>query len=373
MEASPNHPATGKDVRDPRISRASESHAPVSPGRAMDIEVARRDAFHRMEAQFPTNRGLAPLFLMMANAHRCAIDYIEQAPAIVAVVTRGTTHVSLSERAFFQEQLASLCERGARLRDVMQCFGLPLPLRRLEAGVLTASRATAIRRLALLNPSTLAQIIPASRQKQNAWLQALEHWCRSMAHRLEGQNERCPFFEWAAINLAGITFREAGTVSYLVDYVAANLGSFNPAWTLARARRAEQAWHEELALVDLADRPDIDPSNIIDYGSLPQLWERDGYRFVALQTGKALHREGAAMRHCVASYWHNVIAGRSRIYSVQQDGNRVATLELCDGVENYRWGRSSFRIRQLVGMRNARPAPEVAVAAAAFVRHVNET
>ena len=35
-------------------------------------------------------------------------------------------------------------------------------LRRLEAGVLTASRATAIRRLALLNPSTLAQIIPAS-------------------------------------------------------------------------------------------------------------------------------------------------------------------------------------------------------------------
>jgi hypothetical protein len=30
--------------------------------------------------------------------------------------------------------------------------------------------ATVIRRLALMNPSALAQIIPATRQKQNAWL-----------------------------------------------------------------------------------------------------------------------------------------------------------------------------------------------------------
>ena len=57
---------------------------------------------------------------------------------------------------------------------MMRSYGLPLPLRLLDARVLTARRATVIRRLALMNPSTLAQIIPATRQKQNAWLQALQ-------------------------------------------------------------------------------------------------------------------------------------------------------------------------------------------------------
>jgi hypothetical protein len=37
---------------------------------------------------------------------------------------------------------------------------------------------------------------------------------------------------------------------------------------------------------------------------------------VALQTRKALRAEGAAMHHCIASYWQNVVTGRSRIYSI---------------------------------------------------------
>ena len=71
----------------------------------------------------------------------------------------------------------------AQLRDVMRSYSLPLPLRLLDARVLTARRATDIRRLALMNLSTLAQIIPATRQKQNAWLQALQNWCEEMASR----------------------------------------------------------------------------------------------------------------------------------------------------------------------------------------------
>jgi hypothetical protein len=103
----------------------------------------------------------------MAGAHRYAIDYIEQAPVIVLAAAHGNAHVSWSERAFIQEQFRKMCESKAQLRDVMH--GLPLPLRLLDARVLTASRATVIRRLALMNLSTLAQIIPATRQKQNAW------------------------------------------------------------------------------------------------------------------------------------------------------------------------------------------------------------
>ena len=107
------------------------------------------------------------MYRLMAGAHRYAIDYIEQAPVIVLAAANGNAHVSWSERAFIQEQFRS--------------YGLPLALRLLDARVLTAGRATVIRRLALMNPSTLAQIIPATRQKQNAWLQALQNWCEGMA------------------------------------------------------------------------------------------------------------------------------------------------------------------------------------------------
>ena len=36
-----------------------------------------------MSEAFPTNRGLWPMYRLMAGAHRYAIDYIEQAPVIV--------------------------------------------------------------------------------------------------------------------------------------------------------------------------------------------------------------------------------------------------------------------------------------------------
>jgi hypothetical protein len=119
--------------------------------------------------------------LLMVRAHRYAIDYIEQAPVIVLAAAHGNAHVSWSERGFIQEQFRQICQSKAQLRDVMRSYGLPLPLRLLDARVLTARRATVIRRLVLMNPSTLAQIIPATRQKQNAWLQALQNWCEGMA------------------------------------------------------------------------------------------------------------------------------------------------------------------------------------------------
>lgn len=343
--------------------------SPPPARRTADAEAARLAAFQHMDESFPVNRGLRPIFLAMANAHRDAIDYIAQAPVIVAAATRGRTHVPWSERAFIQEQLARLCERGARLRDVMAVHGLPLPLRKLEAAVMTASRATVIRRLALMNPSTLAQVIPVTRQKQHAWLEALEYWCSGMADRSEGQVDRCPSFEWAAVNLAGITFREARGTSHLVDYVAAHGAMFNPRWTLARVRREEQAWHD--ALAD-DGQPDTGPSGLIDYAPLPRRWEKDGFRFVALQSARALRLEGAAMHHCVASYWRNVAAGRSRIYSVLRDGVRVATLELCNRPEDYRWARGGYQLRQLVGLRNDRPAPEVRMAANTFLKAIDQ-
>jgi len=107
----------------------------------IDDGTSRETAFKRMDKLFSVNRGLYPIFLVMANAHHYAIDYIEQAPVIVLAATRGRAHLSQSERAFVQEQLSSMCESGAQLRDVMRAYGLPLPLRLIDARVLTSSRA----------------------------------------------------------------------------------------------------------------------------------------------------------------------------------------------------------------------------------------
>jgi hypothetical protein len=63
--------------------------------------------------------------MLMARAHRYAIDYIEQAPVIVLAAARGNAHVPSSERALIQEQLSNMCDSGAQLRDVMRAYGLP--------------------------------------------------------------------------------------------------------------------------------------------------------------------------------------------------------------------------------------------------------
>jgi len=88
----------------------------------IDVETSRQAAFKRMQEMFPTNRGLSPIYLLMANAHRYAIDYIEQAPVILLAATRGNAHVSLSEWAFVKEEFGNMCERGAQLRDVMRAW-----------------------------------------------------------------------------------------------------------------------------------------------------------------------------------------------------------------------------------------------------------
>jgi hypothetical protein len=158
------------------------------------------------------------MYRLMAGAHRYAIDYIEQAPVIVLAAARGNAHVSWTERAFIQEQFRRMCESKAQLRDVMRSYGLPLPLRLFDARVLTARRATVIRRLALMNPSTLAQIIPATRQKQNAWLQALQNWCEWRPARRPMTIGAC----FSNANYPGITYSEADGVRHMVDFVRAH-------------------------------------------------------------------------------------------------------------------------------------------------------
>ena len=137
-------------------------------------------------------------------------------------------------------------------------------------------------------------------------------------------------------------------------------------------------------MAEVVERTGVPLDTVIDYTPLPLLWEYGGLSFVALQTGKALRTEGAAMHHCVASYWQNVVNGKSRIYSIRENRSRVATLEVTGRLTQYKGSsgalpasvrdigqRSRYQVSQLVGARNSRPASEVVKAVGTFVEEIN--
>ena len=194
-----------------------------------------------------------------------------------------------------------------------------------------------------------------------------------MAFSSEANNYRCLFFEWAATNFPGVTYTEANGVRHMVDFVSAHSDTFNPIWTLERVRAEEQKWHAELAMAEVVEDTDASPDTVIDYTPLPLTWEHGGLSFVALQTGKALWAEGAAMHHCVVTYWQNVVNGESRIYSILENGNRIATLELTSRLANY-GGRTCrfYQVCQLVGAHNSRTASDVSKAVGTFVEEIND-
>ena len=87
---------------------------------------------------------------------------------------------------------------------------------------------------------------------------------------------------------------------------------------------------------------------------------------IELTTPAALAEEGSVMHHCVGGYSNECASGRSVIWSLRIDGHRVATAELeppaaVDG----RW-----KVKQLAGVRNRAPTPEIReIAARLAERH----
>lgn len=338
---------------------------------------------------FP-NQGLQPMATLMASSHPYAIDYLEQAPVIVLAVTRGRYHERRSERAYIAGAIAEKSRRGDRLRDVLRDYGLPLQLRKLAGSALTPKRWPIIIRLSALKPSTLAQIIPSTNGSQIAWMRALGKWLGRMKYRSAsnpGLN-----FEWAAGALSGLPYGQHEVAADLADFVAANADTFNPRWTLAQAERAKEEWHVRLARRSDAAKQ-MEAAGVgfeaqVDYSPLPDSTEIDGYSLVALRSGQDLFTEGAAMRHCVASYIQSVVTGKSRIYSIRLEDRRVATLEVqptstkkkprtvigANGktFDAYEIVPGGFKIAQLKGPCNSAVPKKVREAADAFVReHAN--
>ncbi|MBK8557964.1 MAG: PcfJ domain-containing protein [Lewinellaceae bacterium] len=94
-------------------------------------------------------------------------------------------------------------------------------------------------------------------------------------------------------------------------------------------------------------------SNAINIKAFPTSsvrgWEKGGLLIQQLLFVQDLVREGRAMGHCVATYRSDCLQGRCSIWSLQSDGQRVATIELS----------SKLEVMQVKGKFNRYPGDDV--------------
>jgi len=289
-----------------------------------------------------------------AGIHPRAVDYLEQAPVLVIAVMAGGGRLNggRANRDYAAHKFGPLCERGARLRDVMAAYGLPVPMRKIAARALSLDYEDALVGLARVAPSTLSQIIPASVARQRRWLSAYQEFRERLGKSCTDPNSEVT---WAATQIAAhnASCEAAGDIA---DFVAMGDQRINGAWSWPRAQQAARDWHDRLSAGDAKRQFGVMAYQVVDLGSHPDHLVIDGLEFVALRTPSAIHAEGRYMRHCVSTYVGYVINGMSSIVSIQRDEQRIATLELRQG-----------RIAQLKGRFNSLPAKQTLAAARQYV------
>lgn len=298
--------------------------------------------------------------VVLACVHEAAIDYLVQAPVLVCAIA-GKTDLSLRDhRQRVSAQFKVACNARPRLRDLMRHYGVAPQLRALHAELLCRGHHRLLKALSEVAPSRLAQCIPAAVEEQRDWLSAIEEW-RTMVSRVTADGDW--LVGWAAANRCH-THRGFDAAD-MIDFAARNRAAFDLDWNFTQAVAASMRWHETIARRSLqAAFREEDLGAVVDYGALPDEATVDGLRFVALRTRLQLFDEGRAMHHCVSTYADLVFAGHCWIYSVRQDENRVATLEI-------RHSARGFAVAQLRSHCNRLPVPEAVKAATRFVAQVN--
>ncbi|HMF25572.1 MAG TPA: PcfJ domain-containing protein [Pseudolabrys sp.] len=244
-----------------------------------------------------------------------------------------------------QAEAMRLVERGARLRDVAALMGIPMALRRVKPGAVHFVSQQ-------IRPDLLTHM-PDSLPQMRFWLCAV-HWAA---------RNRGDLAEWVAKNAAlipGKCFDERKSfLSDLADWIFAErfvTRPFSPNMSLRTVMKLSADWHE--AVANNLDGPQY---------SFPKPWlpatRLNGYEIVPIANGADLYREGAAMRHCVGSYGSLVTRGDCYIYSVREDGKRVATAEIirADG---------RMVLGQIRGPCNAQAPKEIVAAMRRWLRAI---
>lgn len=292
---------------------------------------------------------------LIAAIHPYAIDYLRQAPILALAITGGPSRrvdsvqiQKASVRLAHAKKLRALFDGGVKTRDLLKAYKIAPPLRAISGGAFRSWHHNLIGGLGRLPPSTLAQAIPVDPELQFEWLERIYRWVQHLSYRFGD----LVFFEWAVSAIRPVHGERGLNVTTVADFAYANAAKFNTAWTWEGAARRAQEWHKVLARQSrdeqLRNRYGIGWFDHVDYGDLPVELRLGPFEFKALRSGEELRAEGEAMHNCVADYVDAVIVGRSRIYSVLMNGDRVATLEIIKG-------RSRPFIRELPSLSEPEP------------------
>lgn len=297
-----------------------------------------------MPSRFP-NQGLWEAERLFENAHPRAAQYLDQAPILVMWALPWALSGEQAAEPFVRLVIAGHCEKGVALKEFLRSSGFTAPMRGISAKTLLPSRMAVYRLLARIDPIVLGRVLPATIKGQKAWITALYDWVSKWKRKAFLTARFEEYLIWCVVHFANAKI-STGVAEDLADFQALN--NFNTAWSLKRAQEEMHNWHLRITLDSQIKLLPVGPDQPIDLGDHPAHADFGTLRFTALRTPRQIADEGAAMRHCVATYIRGVFDGQSHIISITEADKRVATLELDGPKRAQRWS-----VRQLRGPRNS--------------------
>jgi hypothetical protein len=306
---------------------------PVAAG--LESRLARR-----IEAFDPAFR--APLIELMRQSPAFE-DLADSFPALLFAL--ATNYGSQTRRKRALQAVTS----GLPLREVADRLGLPMWLRKLQPAALQVPLSESPAEPGLAN--RLVSLIPTQPAAAAAWLERV-----LIAHHLG----RPDLALWVAqqYRTAKPAPRSEAFLGVLAWAWFAGTGNgwraehlLTSRWTrelgAQRAAKEMALWRERIALdVCLGD-------------GITDTWLAEGsaggFEFVALRTADEFIAEALAMDNCLDRYTDRMLGRAARIFSIRQDGRRVADVEIA--AHEHEPGHPT--ISQLRGPRNRRAPIEI--------------
>jgi hypothetical protein len=254
----------------------------------------------------------------------------------------------------------ALINRGRPMAEVCACMGIPLCLRRLPPEVCRMPLPFA--RWNAHSNRELASLVPKDPHTAALWL--------AVAFVANNASDEA-FGLWMARQKAVPTWRRIPAFALQAIGLYAWCSRFSPT---GLASNWAVPWTDDIGLDTAASRAGLwarEISILADLGAsgLTDPWigptKVEAFSFVPILTPVALMDEARIMSNCVATYSLRLQWGASRLFSVQRDGSRVATIELryCDN-------RLRYFLAEVRGPHNATPPLELVHAAHQWIeRH----
>jgi len=317
------------------------------------------------------NSAMVRIAAALIHRHPLALEYLTVAPVLALGAAYGKIPRRASEFGQIAGMFANRLDGRPKLRDLMKSYRIAPQLRAVSGKAVSPNKWNIVVAIsAECGPSLLAQSIPEKSFSQHLWLISLDRWFSRASRRFP--NDPVPIPEWVVSRFNGFTQTEQLSVVWdLLDFAKSPNHQFDQRWSFDQAHAAMVRWHESLGRMSADERfkgnHGVGFREVFKVKGLPDVWENSAHRFVLLNTGQALHEEGRAMHHCLATYTGPCIKGDYAAYSIlNEKGKRAATFGL-------RWQDGYWVSDQVKGSCNRPVGQAVHASVQEFLNYYRKT